>query len=42
MSKKACKKKGFKDKDEPKYSCKKCGARVKKDHKVCKPKKITD
>lgn len=41
MSKKACKKKGFKDKADAKYSCKKCGALVKKDDKVCKPKKIS-
>ncbi len=41
MSKKACKKKDFHDKEDPKYSCKKCGAKVKKEDKVCKPKKIS-
>ena len=40
MSKKACDKKGFEDKNSPKYSCKKCGAKVKKKDKVCKPEKI--
>ena len=40
MSKKACKKKDFEDKDHSKYACKKCGAKVKKKEKVCKPKKI--
>lgn len=37
MGKKACKKKDFKDKKNPKYICKKCGAKVKKEEKVCKP-----
>ncbi len=41
MSKKACKKKDFEDKENPKYKCKKCGAKVKKEDKVCKPKKIS-
>ena len=40
MSKKACKKKDFQDKEEPKFECKKCGAKVYKEEKVCKPKKI--
>ncbi|WP_394706624.1 hypothetical protein [uncultured Draconibacterium sp.] len=40
MSKKACKKKGFQDKKEAKFSCKKCGAKVRKEEKVCKPKKL--
>lgn len=40
MSKKACKTKDFEDKKEAKYECKKCGARVKKEEKVCKPKKV--
>lgn len=40
MSKKACKKKDFEDKESPKYSCKKCGAKVNKKDKVCKPDKI--
>jgi DNA-directed RNA polymerase subunit RPC12/RpoP len=39
MSKKACKKKNFEDKQQAKYSCKKCGARVMKKDKVCKPQK---
>ena len=39
MSKKACDKKDFKDKTAPKYECKKCGAKVKKKDKVCKPQK---
>lgn len=41
MSKKACKKKDFEDKSDPHYECKKCGVKVKKEDKVCKPKKIT-
>jgi hypothetical protein len=40
MGKTACKKKDFKDSDDPKYICKGCGAKVKKEEKVCKPKKI--
>jgi uncharacterized membrane protein YvbJ len=36
MSKKACKKKGFVNKEEAKYECKKCGARVNKKKKACK------
>jgi len=40
MSKTACKKKNFKDKENPKFQCKKCGALVKKKDKVCKSKKI--
>lgn len=40
MAKTACKKKDFKDKESPKYECKRCGAKVKKEEKVCKPKKI--
>jgi hypothetical protein len=40
MAKTACKKKEFKDKENPKYECKKCRARVNKEEKVCKPKKI--
>jgi rRNA maturation endonuclease Nob1 len=40
MTKTACKKKEFKDKANPKYECKRCGARVKKKEKVCKPKKM--
>lgn len=42
MAKTACKKKTFKDKDNAKYECKRCGAKVKKEEKVCKPKKIKD
>jgi len=40
MGKTACKTKKFKDKESPKIECKKCGAKVKKEEKVCKPKKI--
>jgi len=40
MSKKACKKKDFEDKADAKYECKKCGAKVKSDEKVCKPVKL--
>ena len=40
MGKKACKKKGFENKEQPKYECKKCGAQVKKEDKVCKPQKM--
>ena len=40
MSKKACKTKEFEDKKEPKFVCAKCGAKVKKEEKVCKPLKI--
>lgn len=40
MGKKACKKKNFTDKEKPKYECKKCGAKVKKEDGVCKPHKI--
>ncbi len=41
MSKKACKKKDFEDKNDPRFECKKCGAKVKKEDRVCKPKKIS-
>ena len=40
MGKKACKKMGFEDKINARYECKKCGAKVKKEEKICKPKKI--
>jgi len=40
MGKCACKKKNFQDKGNAKFECKKCGAKVKKAEKVCKPKKI--
>jgi len=40
MSKKACKDKEFEDRESPKYECAKCGAKVKKEDKVCKPHKI--
>ena len=39
MGKAGCKKKNFEDSVQAKYECKKCGARVKKEGKVCKPKK---
>jgi hypothetical protein len=38
----ACKKKDFRDKENAKYECKGCGAKVKKKDKVCKPKKLKD
>jgi len=41
MSKKACKKKDFEDKNDPHFECKKCGAKVKREDKVCKPRKIS-
>ncbi|TDN95707.1 hypothetical protein DET65_0485 [Sunxiuqinia elliptica] len=40
MGKTACKKKDFEESENPKYYCKKCGAKVKKEGKVCKPKKL--
>jgi hypothetical protein len=40
MGKKACKKKNFENKENAKFECKKCGAKVKKEEKICKPKKI--
>ena len=40
MGKKACKKKEFEDKENAKYRCKKCDAKVVKEEKVCKPQKL--
>lgn len=40
MSKKACKKSDFVDKENAKFECKKCGAKVLKEEKVCKAQKI--
>ena len=40
MSKKACKKKTFENKENAKYICKKCGAKVNKEKKVCKPRRL--
>jgi hypothetical protein len=40
MAKTACKKEDFEDSRLPVYECKKCGARVKKEDKVCKPHKL--
>lgn len=40
MGKCACKKKDFVNKEEAKFICTKCDAKVKKKDKVCKPKKI--
>jgi len=40
MVKKACEKKDFEDKDNPKFECKKCGAKVRKEEKICKPQKL--
>jgi len=42
MSKKACKTKGFENKEDARYECKRCGAQVRKEEKVCKPKKVSD
>lgn len=38
--KKACVIKDFKNVENPKYKCKKCGAKVDKREKICKPEKI--
>lgn len=40
MSKTACKKKDYKEPDNPKYYCKKCLTKADKEKKVCKPKEI--
>ena len=40
MGKVACEKKSFEDSKNARYECHKCGAKVKKEEKVCKPKKI--
>jgi hypothetical protein len=40
MGKHACKKKEPEEVENPKYQCKKCGALVKKEDKVCKPVKL--
>ncbi len=40
MSKKACKKNDYKEPEAPKYICKKCGNKAKKEDNLCKPKKI--
>jgi DNA-directed RNA polymerase subunit RPC12/RpoP len=40
MGKTACKKKNFEDSKHPDYECKRCGAKVRKEEKVCRPKKI--
>jgi len=40
MGKKACKKKDFEDKVDAIYECKKCGAKVKNEEKICKPQKL--
>lgn len=40
MGKNACKKKNFENSEHPKFQCKKCGAMVKKEEKVCKPEKL--
>jgi len=41
MSKTACKKKHFSDSGDPRFECRKCGAKVKKEEMVCKPQKIS-
>ena len=40
MGKTACKDNDFEAIEQPKYVCKKCGAKVKKEKQACKPKKI--
>jgi hypothetical protein len=42
MSKTMCEKgkKGEQDCENPRFKCKKCGALVKKEKQVCKPKEI--
>jgi hypothetical protein len=40
MSKKRCEKKNYKEPDDPKYVCKKCGRKADKKDKVCKPEKL--
>ena len=40
MGKTACKKKDYAEPENPKYQCRKCGAKAKKEEKVCKPEKI--
>jgi len=40
MSKTMCKSYILQDMTEVKYTCKKCGARAKKEKNLCKPKKV--
>jgi hypothetical protein len=40
MVKVACDKKNFENSEKPNYECRKCGAKVRKEDKVCKPRKI--
>ncbi len=40
MGKSACNKKKFKNSENPDFQCKKCGALVKKEEKVCKPQRV--
>jgi hypothetical protein len=40
MSKTMCKS-GKPETTDPKYACKKCGARAKKEKHLCKPRKIS-
>ncbi len=40
MSKTACKKDDYREPENPKYFCKKCDRKAKKEDKLCKPKKI--
>jgi hypothetical protein len=42
MTKTQCKKDDYKEKDDAKYLCKRCGRTSKKEEKVCKPKKLKD
>lgn len=40
MSKTQCKKEDYTEPENPKYVCKRCGRKSKKEEKVCKPQKI--
>jgi hypothetical protein len=40
MSKKRCEKKEYVEPEEPKFICKKCERKAKKEEQVCKPKKL--
>ena len=40
MGKKVCKKKNFGNKEDAKYECIKCGAKVNNEEKVCKAQKL--
>jgi hypothetical protein len=40
MSKTMCKSQLLQDNEKVNYTCKKCGAKAKKEKQLCKPKKI--